>query len=175
LQFLRPEQLSGVGRLFNGDFEVRPSGLPFDWIFTQGPGVTIKIAVRPDKAADHALFMSFGGERLNTLGVRQLIVLAPGSYRFEGNQKSEIVSQRNLRWHITCINQAATEIAESPIVNSSGPAWSDFAFSFSVPETDCPAQYVWLNFDARWASEKFISGSIWFDDLKIVRETALNP
>ena len=52
---------------------------------------------------------------------------------------------------------------------------ADFDFSFTVPEADgCPAQYVWLNFDARWASEQFISGAVWFDDLQIERQTVDN-
>ena len=169
LQFLAPTQLSKVGRLFNGDFEV-PSVSPFDWNFTQGSGVTLKIAPRPDKDGDHALFMNFGGGRLDKLDVRQLIWLAPGSYRFRGKEKVDIISQRGLRWHVSCINQAATEIGGSSAITGHAPTWSDFDFSFTVPE-DCPVQYVWLNFDGRWASEQFISGSVWFDDLRIVRES----
>ena len=47
LQFLPDEQLGNAGRLYNGSFEIAPSGLPFDWVFTQGAGVTIDVAARP--------------------------------------------------------------------------------------------------------------------------------
>src|SRR4029079_2041381 len=113
LQFLAPAQLSNVGRLFNGNFEIPPSGSPFDWRFAQGSGVILKIAARPDKDGDHALFMNFSGQRLDVLDVRQLIWLVPGSYRFQGKQKVDVMSQRGLRWHVSCINQAATEIGGS--------------------------------------------------------------
>jgi hypothetical protein len=41
---------------------------------------------------------------------------------------------------------------------------------FTVPPDDCPAQRVKLVFNARYASERFISGSIWYDQLEIVKE-----
>jgi len=34
---------------------------------------------------------------------------------------------------------------------------------------------VELGFNARSASEQFISGSVWFDDLKIGREATASP
>jgi hypothetical protein len=48
-------------------------------------------------------------------------------------------------------------------------AWKPIEFSFAVPSSDCPAQYVRLDLDARMASEKFVSGEVWFDNLQISR------
>ena len=45
----------------------------------------------------------------------------------------------------------------------------------SVPNSDCSAQYVTLASGARSASEQFISGTIWYDDLKIVNELVVAP
>jgi hypothetical protein len=170
LQFLPREQLGTIGLLFNGDFEVAASGLPFDWTLTQGSGVTLKIGERPDKEGGHALLLDFGVGRVASLGVTQLVTLAPGQYRFQGKSNVDIVSQRGLQWRITCANGEATQLAESSVAQGSGGAWQDFSTSFTVPETGCPAQYVRLVFDARSASEQFISGSVWYDDLQIVRE-----
>ena len=105
--------------------------------------------------------------------ITQLITLAAGHYRFQGKHNVDVVSQRGLQWRIACAGKEATQIAESPVAQGSGAAWQDFSFSFTVPETGCPAQNVQLVFDARWASEQFISGSIWYDDLQIVREPAV--
>jgi hypothetical protein len=170
LQFLPAEQLSKVGLLFNGEFEFPPSGLPFDWMFSQRSGVAIKIAERPDKEGDHALLLEFGVGRVDLPRVMQLTTLAPGRYRFQGATNVDVVSQRGLQWRITCVGQGTTQIGESTAVQGTGAGWQDFSVSITVPETDCPAQEVQLVFDARWASEQFISGSIWYDELRIVRE-----
>ena len=65
LQFLPPDQLSNTGRLYNGSFEVPPSGLPFDWVFKKGPGVNIKFAPRPDQDREQALLIEFGPGRVD--------------------------------------------------------------------------------------------------------------
>jgi hypothetical protein len=46
LQFVPPAQLSKAGRLFNGTFPAAPSGLPFDWVFRSGNGVTVQVVER---------------------------------------------------------------------------------------------------------------------------------
>jgi len=170
LQFLPPEQLGKVGLLYNGDFEVTPSGLPFDWRFEEGANVSIKIDERSDKEDGRALVLDFGAGRVSELGVTQLVTLPPGHYRFEGRTNVDVVSQRGLQWRITCANKAKTRIAESPVARGSSKDWESFAFAFTVPDDDCRAQYVELAFDARWASEQFISGTIWYDDLAIVQD-----
>jgi hypothetical protein len=169
LQFVPSEQLAQAGHLFNGSFEDDPSGLPFDWVLTNGAGVTIQIPARPDQPAQRALFLEFGPGRADYRDITQLILLAPGSYRFRGQYKADLSSQRGLEWRIICAG-ASAPIGQSPTVKGSTPAWADFEFSFTVPDANCPAQYVRLVFDARSESERFISGSIWYDELKIVRE-----
>ena len=46
LQFLPESGLRTAGLLFNGNFENKPSGLPFDWVITPGSGVTVDIVPR---------------------------------------------------------------------------------------------------------------------------------
>src|SRR5262249_9159910 len=57
LQFLPVDELREAGLLFNGNFDVVPSGLPFDWVINQGSGVTVEIVPNPDGNGKHALLV----------------------------------------------------------------------------------------------------------------------
>jgi hypothetical protein len=89
--------------------------------------------------------------------------------------KADIVSERGLVWRISCAGQPTNVLGESPAVSGTDPVWTDFEFSFAVPETGCPAQMVTLGLNARSASEQFVSGSVWYDDLQILRKATANP
>jgi hypothetical protein len=171
LQFLPAAELGKVGLLFNGDFESAPSELPFDWTFAKSANVTVKVVERRDEEGGHALFLNFGGGRVKSLSARQLVMLAPGSYQFRGKYRAEFTSSRGLQWHIACLGKGAPQLGEtSPMTEGSRGEWQDFSLSFTVPEASCPAQRLELFFDARSASERFISGSVWYDHLQIERE-----
>ena len=51
-------------------------------------------------------------------------------------------------------------VGESPMITGSTKDWNNVAFSFTVPDKGCDAQYVRLDLDARMASEEMVSGSI---------------
>jgi hypothetical protein len=169
LQFLPAEQLNSLGPLFNGSFETAPSGLPFDWVITPGAGVTIDIAPAPDREDGRALVVAFEQGRVEFRGVAQLIMLAPGQYQFNGQYTGELSGQRGLKWRIACAGGAM--IGESGMVAGRTATWKDIEFGFAVPASDCPAQYLRLDLDARMSSEQFASGTLWFDDLRIARLT----
>jgi len=74
-----------------------------------------------------------------------------------------------------CANKTNSVLGESETVMGAESGWKDFDFGFTVPDSQCPAQSVDLRFDARSASEQFVSGSVWFDDLQIVHDPIANP
>ena len=121
------------------------------------------------------MFTQFGPGRVDFPGVAQLVVLAPGTYALEGKYKIDIVSQRGVQWRVTCASEKKPSIGESPLFNGTDPEWKDFVVSFTVPDTDCSAQYVHLISGARSASEQFVSGTVWNDDLRIVRNETPTP
>jgi tetratricopeptide (TPR) repeat protein len=171
LQFLPVEELREAGLLFNGSFDVVPSGLPFDWMITPGSGVRVDIVPKPDSNGKHALLVDFAYGRVDYHSVRQLVMLAPGTYEFKGQYKGQLDGPRGLKWRIVCANGPTIE--ESPMIIGLMPSWRTVAFTFTVPATDCPAQYVRLDLDARTTSERLVSGSMLFDELQISRVT--NP
>jgi hypothetical protein len=169
LQFLPAEELRNAGLLYNGSFEIAPSGSPFDWIMPQGSGVTVDIEAKPDAGSGHALLLNFQYGRVDYAGVAQLIMLAPGRYRFTGRFKGELVGPRGLKWRIACAETSDVRLAEGPMINGRAPGWSDTGFDFTVPPQNCRAQYLSLDLDSRMPSETFVNGAIWFDDLQISR------
>jgi len=185
LQFLPVEQLSEAGNLFNGSFEFTPSGLPFDWVWKENSGFTIEIAAPSDQEKTRALHIEFlpDSGRVDFSAVTELVMLPPGNYQFQGRYRGTIISQRGLQWRISCagdegkppIAESPKPAAESPMGSDQDSAWQDLQFSFSVPQANCPAQYVALISSARSASEQFISGTIWYDDLKITDESVAVP
>lgn len=172
LQFLPADQVNSLGGLFNGNFEITPTGAPFDWDFSNEAGVIVEVANHPDNDG-RALFMKFGPGRVNFGGIKQLVVLPPGKYQFQGMQKADLVSKSGLFWQVTCVktsNESSVRIGKGPTVEGRERAWKSFSFSFTVPDTGCPAQDVRFSSAARSASEQFMSGSVWFDDFQISRE-----
>ena len=171
LQFLPPEELSRAGLLFNGGFEFEPSGLPFNWVISQGRSVTVELIPRSDHTGGRALSIEFGNGRVDFARVTEMTMLAPGKYAVKGKYKGDVRGARGLVWRINCVmNQSQPALGESPMMLGSKPQWTDFQFSFSVPVTDCRAQQLALVLDARSPSEMLVSGSILYDDLEIVRE-----
>jgi hypothetical protein len=57
------------------------------------------------------------------------------------------------------------------MITGSTKAWNNVAFTFTIPDKGCDAQFVRLDLDARMASEEMVSGSIFFDELQISRVT----
>jgi hypothetical protein len=165
LQFLPWEQLESAGYLFNGSFEVPPSGLPFDWEMPQGANISVEIAQRPDGSNNQALFLMVGPGRVNFPGVFQWIMLPPGAYKFEGSLKGEVAGQRGIVWRVSCLEGAP--IGASRMILGSFPVWHSFEFAFTVPDSGCRPQVVSLELAARSDAERLVSGSIWFEELSI--------
>ena len=95
-------------------------------------------------------------------------MLGPGSYRLKGQHKGEMVGRRGLRWRIACAG--GKPIAEGPMMLGKILAWKRFEVGFTVPPTDCRAQTLRLELDARSASEQLVTGTMWFDEMSIARD-----
>jgi hypothetical protein len=170
LQFLPPEHLAAAGPLFNGSFEFAPSGLPFDWVLSAGPGVTVDIAPRPDDVGKRALYIELGPGRVEFQGVSQTLLLSPGAYRFDGKVRAEITGPRGLVWRVACAGGPDAPLGQSPMTIGAAPGWKEVKFSFTVPGADCRAQHLRLELDARMASEQLVSGYAWYDELRLSRD-----
>ena len=164
--FLPTQRLEKTGLLYNGGFAWTPSGLPFDWIVTRGESTTIEIAPPPDGSGRGALSIAYGAARTTPHGVSQLVRLAPGSYRFKGRYRGELVGRRGLRWQAACLD-AQEILGESEMALGAARDWKDFAFDFTVPVESCVLQRIALGLAARSPSEWLVSGRLLYADLAI--------
>ena len=169
LQFLPPDQLATAGLIVNGSFERPPGGLAFDWIIGNGSGVSVDITERPGDDTKRALSVEFGQGRAVFPGVRQVLMLPPGTYQLTGEYKGQVIGRRGLIWRVLCLDVKPVEIGASPMFLGVARTWTSFDVPLRVPPTGCRAQSLQLELGARSASERLVTGTIWYDDLKIVR------
>ena len=107
--------------------------------------------------------------RVEYHSVRELVLLPPGSYQFDGQYQGKLIGPRGLKWRLVCADDQSTPIGESPMIGGVASTWKEIKFSFTVPATNCRAQYVRLDLDARMASEQLVSGSVLMNQLHISR------
>jgi hypothetical protein len=154
---------------YNGNFEAPLDGLPFNWVFDDVSGAEFQITGAPDRGNSHALRVQFSGARTSLNRAGQLLMLAPGSYRLELAVKAlSLRTERGLVWQISCA-ESRTALAETNPVTGTAP-WTDLRVKFSVPSSDCRAQWLKLFIPARTASETEIEGEAWFENFRIIAE-----
>jgi hypothetical protein len=154
---------------YNGNFEAPLDGLPFNWVFDDAGGAEIEITEAADRGNSRALRVQFSGARAYLGHVGQLLMLAPGSYRLKMAVKaSSLRTEKGVVWQISCAKSRVV-LAETNPVRGTAP-WTDLEVKFSVPASDCEAQWLKLAIPARTASETEIEGDVWFQDFRVTAE-----
>ncbi len=164
---LPPEQQQELGNIFNGGFENEPLGSEFDWQFLTVPGASMDRSFREGVSGKKALRVQFGDRRVLFNHVKQTLVLPAGAYRFSGQGLTEnLVTERGLVWNIECLG-GGPNLAISDPWQGNRQQWRRFSVEFEVPISNCEAQSLALQLPARVPAEQQVSGTIWFDDLRV--------
>jgi hypothetical protein len=174
LQFLPADHVKTLPLLYNGNFEYHLSNLVFDWVVTPMDGAKISFTQVPGQDK-RGLFVEFSGQRVAFQNVIQLLVLPHGKYKLSGLYRTDdLENQRGMSWRIYCAQRNdGIAIAETDRVSGTSDGWKDFQTTFDVPEgDDCAAQWLRLELAARVEAEQDVSGSVWYDDLKIAKVEA---
>jgi hypothetical protein len=166
---LPPERLNGLGNLYNGGFEWEPGQGGFDWRLGRLAGAGIARTDGPGVTGQAALRVSFQGRRVPFAHVRQLLALPPGAYRLSGRARAEsLLSERGLVWVLACAGARPQPLAQTAPLMGNRP-WAPFEVDFVVPAQGCSGQWLTLVLPARIPAEQRISGTAWFDDMRISR------
>jgi tetratricopeptide (TPR) repeat protein len=174
LQFTPVEHFDAGNLLFNGRFGRKPNGQLFDWVTGSSEGATVDFVTEANADGRRGLNIGFGTGRVQFAGVTQVMVLSPGKYVITGKYQGQLIGRRGLRWRIHCEKSGGTLLVETPMVIGTFPDWQQFQLPFTVPDDGCNGQILQLNLDARSASEQIVQGSVWYNDLRIVRKHETN-
>jgi hypothetical protein len=168
LQSLPDSRLESLGLMSDPGFENAPGTLPFDWHAQVGINASLEFVPLNQPGGKRLLHITFNGGRVEFPEVAQVLLLAPGRYRLEGKVRGSIQGPRGLRWQIRCLT--GKTLGETEMLMGKSLQWRTFSLEAEVPKSqDCTGQSVNLIHDTRSASEEFMSGEVWFGDLKLER------
>lgn len=163
---LNERQSLELRNLYNGGFELPPTGVGFDWRIAAPRGVQVETTSTYGARGERALHVSFDGQRVRFNHVQQYLLLEPGRYRLQGRVRPDSLrAERGLRWMLRCVAEGPP-LAESERFLGSDE-WRTFTVEFAVPEKGCPAQVLRLQLEGRAELDFEAQGGIWFDDLSI--------
>lgn len=153
------------GGIFNPGFERDPVDGPFDWHWTELPGVETKITSTEAHTGRRSLEIAFGGERnVDYAQVISSVVAGPGSYSLKAYVKSDGITT-NQGVGLELRDSERLIAASEPLTGTSD--WHPVSLLFHLPEVR------WLTLGlARHPSVKFdnkIAGRFWLDDVSIER------
>jgi len=161
---LPSERLRRLDYLYNARFQYGLTNLPFDWVFAP-----VSQALIGANAANgrRILNVDFFGGRVRFENVSHLLALAPGTYRFSGQERSEnLQNERGLWWRLFCVGKPADTLAATDLMTGENP-WREFVVGFDVPKENCAYQKLVLELPARVALETEVIGGVSYSNLAI--------
>ena len=169
IESLSPEQQQRIGNVYDGGFELLPSGAAFEWQLRGANGVQVDRAHVDDGSGTVSLRIVFDERSRDAGHVGQMLLLAPGSYRFGGRSRMLGIDEgAGLVWRISC-TQSGKSIAQSSGLSGSHD-WRGFSVDFVVPTQGCEAQQ--LSLARPVVATSSVAGVAAFDDLTIEKRYA---
>jgi hypothetical protein len=165
---LDQERLGALGYLYNGSFELAPTGYGFDWRVNPDARYHVNLEQTDLKGAASAIAISFTGTKpISNQLITQWLLIEAGRYHLAGQFKSEqLIGGEGLSWVIRCAD--GRPIARTPQLLGTHP-WSQFDVDFDVPTQGCQAQMMTLEIDPGSFNRLDYSGRIWFDQFSLIR------
>lgn len=169
------ERLADLGYVFNGSFEVAPSGVGFDWKVPAGTerelGHALDFVATPGVAGKRALRVTYSGKRQAGPAIQQYLALPPGRYELAGLARVEgLSSVRGLHWLVRCVEKGGSLRTLGNTERFLGSSeWRSFATEVQVPD-GCAGQVLQLEPVGLNEGTTYLAGTAWFDDLRLTRK-----
>lgn len=150
----------------NGGFGDTEAPEPFQWRLFQKAGIVSEIVEDDLRASNPALRVDYDGYATGTVA-EQLTSLAPGTYRFSGEARTETGNPATrLAWTFTCaVGGVALATVLAGTTDPASDGWTTFSGRVDIPE-GCPTQ--WLRLETR-AGDRRSPAVAWFDRLAATR------
>lgn len=164
-KFLPPERFENMDYLYNARFQYPLSNLPFDWLMPEIQGAIIAVTT---ESSLRILNIDFFGGRVRFANVSHILALAPGSYKFSGQERAQnLLNDRGLRWRIYCMEDPnGSSLGVSDVLKGER-AWRELSIDFEVPEDNCRYQNLLLELPAQVVLDTEISGGVSYSALKL--------
>ena len=166
---------TGVGYLpgesiFNGSFELTPTGNRFDWRINRVDGVSVDLDPSAQAEGKQSLRLRFDGKKNpGELGVQQTRLVAAGRYRFHASVRTAgVTTDQGLRVRIVSESAPGVNVETENLRGTMD--WTPVEAVFDVPGSGALLR-VSL---ARTTSLKFdgnIAGTAWIDNVSLTRLT----
>ena len=136
VNFLPPDMLGKVERVYDGKFTGLPGLPPFNWTFHSDEMGTADTDQGAGLRADY-----FG--RDDAVFARQLLMLPPGAYRLSTIVTGDMHTENGvIGWQLRCVGPATTSAYMDLTDASERPTL--FGVDLTVPPSGCPAQTLAL-------------------------------
>jgi hypothetical protein len=168
LDSLGERELKRAKSVFDGDFDLEPRNLQFDWTGGGLVNTRIRVVQRPGSQLDRNLSIDFFNETRRFGNVRQFLKLAPGSYKLSYELMArDLKTDGGLVWRTRCL-EVPSDIGKSVTHKDSGP-WATYSFTFSVPDKGCETQSLTLETESTAVLDAKISGQLNIDKVSVDR------
>ena len=150
--------------LWNGGFDVRPTGTGFDWRVGSAPGSFTEFQT-VEGARGEAAHLVFHGRPVDSANLEQALHLPPGTYRLTLRMKAQALrSDQGLTWTVTC-SQGKSRFMGERVGGTFD--WRQSTLVFDIPVTGCAGQWLRLRNPAPAGSARMVSGELWVEDVTL--------
>jgi len=161
-----------IGYVFNGDFELPPSGSAFDWAVESGGDYRegFVAAIRPEIGSEklsRVLSVRFTRRPIGSPIARQILALPTGRYQFSYlNKLAAPMAENALVWTLTCVDSGTSVIVEKWSDSIEKGGWTRHSVPFVVSDK-CQGQSLSLNPKTKLIALEGLQGTLLIDDVRV--------